>query len=187
MLRNLLTYLIRLGIVAAVLWLAWGWLQTRRPKQLAWRWRKLGWQHKAMATALQERKRIEEVLRGSQLPVASSVMGDVDALVGSVADLVEVRLGLGIEKPAQPKVALPMTNWRYLWRAPMSRWPRPCGAWTRFARCCWTTPRIGCRMRWRTRVSALQSTPISWSGSPKPTEKCAKSWRGSGATAESFL
>jgi hypothetical protein len=97
-LRNLLTYVIRLGILAALLWLAWGWLQARRPKQLAWRWRRLGWQHKAMATALQERKRIAEVLRGSQLPVASSVMSDVDALVGSVADLVEVRLGLGVEQ-----------------------------------------------------------------------------------------
>lgn len=102
MLRTLLTLLLRLGILAGLLWLGWRWLQARRPRALPWRWRKLAWQHKAMATALQERTRIAEVLRGSQLPVASSVLSDVDALVASVADLVEVRLGLGLAQARLP-------------------------------------------------------------------------------------
>lgn len=97
MLRTLLVYMLRLGLVAGALWLIWGWIRARRPKALPWRWRKLAWQHKAMATALDERGRIAAVLEGSGLPVAASVMTDVDALVASVADLVDVRLALGTE------------------------------------------------------------------------------------------
>lgn len=98
MLRTLLLVLLRLGVLGVALWLVWRWAQRQWPKALPWRWRRLGWQHKAMATALQERERITEVLHGSRLPVASSVLSDVDALVDSVADLVEVRLMLGVEQ-----------------------------------------------------------------------------------------
>lgn len=103
MLRILLLYLLRLGLLAAALGLAWRWFQQRRPDALPWRWRKLAWQHKAMATALQERERIAEVLRGAGLPVATSVMSDVDALVGSIAELVEVRMLVGSEQARSPK------------------------------------------------------------------------------------
>lgn len=98
MLSRIFSLGIRAFLLGLVVWAVWKGLQSLQRSPLPWRWRKLGWQHPAMAKALQERKQIQQVLAGSQLPVASSVLTDVDALVDSVADLVEVRVGLGLEQ-----------------------------------------------------------------------------------------
>ena len=98
MLNRIFSLGLRAVLVGLVAWAVWQVLQSARRQPLPWRWRMLGWRHRAMATALRERKQISEVLNGSQLPVASSVLTDVDALVGSIADLVEVRASLGLEQ-----------------------------------------------------------------------------------------
>ncbi len=98
MLSRIFSLGIRAFLLGLVVWAVWRMVQSLRRSPGAWRWRKLGWQHPAMATALRERQQITQVLQGSQLPIASSVLTDVDALVDSIADLVEVRLGLGVEQ-----------------------------------------------------------------------------------------
>lgn len=94
MLRTLFRFVILAAVLAVAGRYLWAWWGKQPP--LRWRW--LALRSEPMGQALRYRHGIATLVHDrATTPDGQGLLADVDALVSSVAELVEVRVGLGAE------------------------------------------------------------------------------------------